>query len=91
MPWTKPSRLGSRPVPGIRGVLDTSIIIAGEPPALEEDEDLFVTAVTFAELHFGVLVASTESVRAQRLRRLARLTALFDPLPVDADVVAAYG
>jgi len=36
-----------------------------------------------AELHFGVLVASSAAVRAERLRRLAVIERTFDALPID--------
>src|SRR5450756_232320 len=62
----------------------------GEAPTLGDD-DLFVTAITFAELHTAVLVASNDADRATRLRRLTKLAALYDPLPVDAGVATAYG
>ncbi|MDO5534486.1 MAG: PIN domain-containing protein [Propionibacteriaceae bacterium] len=44
-----------------------------------------------AELHFGVLVASSPEVRAERLRRLSILQRRFDPLPLDEEVAASYG
>ncbi|MFD9663922.1 PIN domain-containing protein [Rhodococcus sp. NPDC059968] len=47
-----------------------------------------------AELHFGLLVATTAQQRAQRAQRLQRLIAVerkFEPLPVDAGVARSYG
>ncbi|MGO4958434.1 type II toxin-antitoxin system VapC family toxin [Luteococcus sp. Sow4_B9] len=72
-----------------RGILDTSVVIASdvEPlPAL-----LSISAVTLAELHFGVLVARSPQARAERLRRLSILQRRFDALPVDENVAASYG
>jgi toxin FitB len=47
--------------------------------------------VTLAELHFGVLVAKRQEIRAERLRRLLLLHGTFDALPVDNTVAASYG
>ncbi|HWE69858.1 MAG TPA: PIN domain-containing protein [Acidimicrobiales bacterium] len=74
----------------MNAVLDTSVIVSADAPPVGDD-DLFVTAVTFAELHAGVLRATTDTDRARRLRRLTRLAALYDPLPLDAGVATAYG
>jgi predicted nucleic acid-binding protein len=70
--------------------MDTSVVVSADPPSLRDD-DLFVTAITFAELHAAVLGASNEGDRARRLRRLTKLVALYDPLPLDAGVAIAYG
>ena len=73
----------------MRAVLDTSIVIATDVPPLEGE--LAVSAVTLAELHFGVLVAKDLNVRAERLRRLLLLQRAFDAVPVDDAVAASYG
>lgn len=73
----------------MRGVLDTSVLIATDVPPLEGD--LAISVASLAELHFGVLVAADASVRAQRLRRLSEFQRRFDPLPVDEAVAASYG
>jgi predicted nucleic acid-binding protein len=70
-------------------VLDTNLVIATDVPVL--DGELAISAVTIAELHFGVLVAHAASTRAERLRRLSVLQRTFDPLPVDDAVAASYG
>ena len=70
--------------------MDTSVVVAGDPPPVGDD-DLFVTAVTFAELQAGVLRAANDVDRARRLGRLTKLAALYDPLPLDAGVAIAYG
>lgn len=69
--------------------MDTSVVIATDVPPLEGE--LAISAATVAELHFGVLVAREEDVRAERLRRLSTLQRKFDPLPVDEAVAASYG
>jgi len=75
-----------------RGLLDTSVLIAqetgrrlGDLPATGS-----VSVVTVAELHLGVLMADDPVIRAQRLRTLARVEALFEPLPVDANVARSF-
>jgi predicted nucleic acid-binding protein len=73
----------------MKAILDTSVVIAtGVEPLRGE---LAISAITLAEMHFGVLVAKTQSVRAERLRRLLALQRNFDPLPVDVSVAASYG
>ncbi|WP_405139137.1 type II toxin-antitoxin system VapC family toxin [Nocardia sp. NBC_01388] len=72
-----------------RAILDTNVVIADHItpiPGL-----LTISAATVAELHFGVLVARTDSIRAERLRRLSALQRRFDPLPLDDAVAASYG
>ena len=72
-----------------RAILDTSVVIAeGIAPLPGE---LAISAVTLAELHFGVLVATRPEVRAERLRRLSILQQRFEPLPVDEPVAVSYG
>ena len=72
-----------------RAVLDTSVVIAdGVAPI---PGVLAISAVTLAELHFGVLVAKTSQVRAERLRRLSILQQHFDALPIDEAVAVSYG
>jgi predicted nucleic acid-binding protein len=75
--------------PSERAVLDTSVVIAdGIAPI---PGVLAISAVTLAELHYGVLVAKTSPVRAERLRRLSILQQHFDALPVDEAVAVSYG
>jgi toxin FitB len=76
-------------VDGVRAVLDTSVVIATDIAPLEGE--LAISAITLAELHFGVLVAKQRKVRAERLRRLLVLQRTFDALPVDEGVAASYG
>jgi len=73
----------------MRGILDTSVVIATDVGPLEGE--LAISAATLAELHFGVLVARERAVRAERLRRLSFLQRRFDALPVDEAVAASYG
>jgi predicted nucleic acid-binding protein len=73
----------------VRAVLDTNLVIATDVPPLAGE--LAISVATIAELHFGVLVAREQGVRAERLRRLSVLQRTFDPLPVDDAVAASYG
>jgi toxin FitB len=73
----------------MRAVLDTSVLIAGGLTHL--DGDLAISTVSLAEIHYGVLVASTDEARAARLRLLTGLERSFDALPVDDAVAASYG
>ena len=73
----------------MRAILDTSVVLATEVGQL--DGDLAISAATIAELHFGVLVASSAGLRAERLRRLTHLQRSFDALPIDDSVAASYG
>ncbi|ORB87853.1 VapC toxin family PIN domain ribonuclease [Mycobacterium kansasii] len=73
----------------MRAVLDTSVVIATDVPPLAGE--LAISAVTLAELHFGVLVAKQQKMRSERLRRLMVLQRKFDALPLDDAVAASYG
>lgn len=73
----------------MRALLDTSVVIASDVAPLEGE--LAISAVTLAELHFGVLVAKQRAVRAERLRRLLVLQRSFDALPLDEAVAESYG
>jgi predicted nucleic acid-binding protein len=73
----------------VRAILDTSVVIATDIGPL--DGELAISAITLAEMHFGVLVARERAVRAERLRRLMALQRSFDALPVDYAVTASYG
>lgn len=83
------SRVTSEPDEGTRGLLDTSVVIAADVSPLPGE--LAISAATLAELHFGVLVAKSADVRAERLRRLSVLQRHFDALPLDERVAASYG
>jgi toxin FitB len=73
----------------VKAVLDTSVLIADEIGPLPGE--LAISAVSLAELHFGVLVTGSPTTRAERLRRLTVLQRQFDALPVDDAVAASYG
>lgn len=73
----------------MRVVLDTSVLLGPDPGPI--DADVAISAMSLAELHFGVLVARSAEVRAERLRRLAVIERTFDALPVDDVVSREYG
>ncbi len=64
--------------------------VAGPDPGVIEAE-VAISAISLAELHFGVLVATSPAVRAERLRRLTIIEKTFDALPVDDSVTREYG
>jgi predicted nucleic acid-binding protein len=72
-----------------RGILDTSVLIATDLAPLPGE--LAISVISLAELHYGVLVASSADARAVRLTRLTGLQKRFDPLPVDEAVTDSYG
>jgi hypothetical protein len=75
------------------GLADTSIFIAnenGRPLRTEVLPDrLAVSVITVGELRAGVLAARDLATRDRRLATLTAVLAL-DPIPVDADVAAAW-
>lgn len=73
----------------VRGLLDTSVVIAravGDLP-----DEVAISAATLAELHYGVHLAKDEAKRALRLRRLSEIESRFTALPIDEAVARAYG
>jgi predicted nucleic acid-binding protein len=72
-----------------RALLDTSVLLATDLEPLSGE--LAISAASLAELHFGVLVARDDQIRADRLRRLGLIESRFDALPVDAAVAREYG
>lgn len=73
----------------MRILLDTSVLLGPDPGPVEGE--VAISAVSLAELHFGVLVARTDATRAERLRRLSVIEHTFDALPVDEVVAREYG
>ena len=70
-------------------ILDTSVLIAG---ALPKGDRAAISAVSVAELHFGLLAAKDQEARARRVSRLGLIEARFpDPLPVDDRVAREWG
>ena len=73
----------------MRAILDTSVLLGPNPGEIEGD--IAISSASLAELHFGVLVARSDSARADRLQRLAAIEQTFQALFVDTDVARAYG
>ena len=78
----------------MRGILDTSVFIAGEQGRKLEAERLpevaAVSAVTLAELELGVHLAADDQARAARLRTLNAVRSTYVALPVDEAVASAF-
>lgn len=70
-------------------ILDTSVLIG--PGNHDIEGEIAISAVSVAELQFGVLVTEDPDKRAVRLGRLSALLQHFDPLPVDSRVASSYG
>lgn len=73
----------------MRVILDTSVLL--EPDLDVGDAEVAISIMSLAELHFGVLLARSPAVRAERLRRLALIEKTFDAFPVDDAVAREYG
>ncbi|MGI8415405.1 MAG: VapC toxin family PIN domain ribonuclease [Nakamurella sp.] len=73
----------------MKASLDTSILIATDVPPLAGE--LAISAVALAALHFGVLVTTDGTIRAERLRRLSEFQRRFTALPVDDAAATSYG
>jgi predicted nucleic acid-binding protein len=72
----------------VRVLLDTSVLIGAASPGELEGA---ISAASLAELHFGVLIASSDDERARRSQRLGIVEATFDPLPIDPAVAREWG
>jgi predicted nucleic acid-binding protein len=78
----------------VRGLLDTSVFIAGERERpLDVDrlpDEAAVSVVTIAELQLGVHMAAEDDVRARRLETLRAVQSTYVALPIDEAVAAAF-
>jgi toxin FitB len=74
----------------MRVILDTSVLLGNEQ-ALPLGLETAISAVSIAELHFGLLAADDEGVRAERAARLGAIESRFDPLPLDERVARIMG
>jgi predicted nucleic acid-binding protein len=72
-----------------RAILDTSVLI--EDPSLETGRQAAISAISLAELYFGVLAATDPVERARRTRQLGFIEANFDALALDEQVAAVLG
>ncbi len=75
----------------VRGLLDTSVVIALESLSREVlPEEPAISAITLAELAAGPHATDDADERARRQDRLQRVESLLDPLPFDAAAARAY-
>jgi predicted nucleic acid-binding protein len=72
----------------VRALLDTSVLIGDTAPGGVEAA---ISVASIAELHFGVLVATTDDERGLRTQRLGAIESTFDPLPITAEVAREWG
>ncbi len=75
--------------PVVRGLLDTSVVIALEELSELLPEEPAIAAVTLAELAAGPHATGDDQERARRQDRLQRIEALMDPLRFDAGAARA--
>jgi predicted nucleic acid-binding protein len=76
----------------MRGLLDTSVFIAGEAgrPLEPLPDEPAISVITLGELHLGVLRAKDGDTRARRLRTLSRVERQFDAIPIDTEVARTF-
>ena len=78
----------------MRGLLDTSVFIAGEQKrelaSGRLPDEAAISVVTLAELQLGVHMADTEDRRARRLRTVQSAQATYVALPIDEAVASAF-
>ncbi len=75
-----------------RGLLDTNVLIRLSEIGKEKlPLELFISAITLAELSVGPLVAVTEGERAARQAHLQLAEADFEPLPFDVEAAREFG
>lgn len=76
----------------LRGLGDTNILIFLERLAADQlPAELVTSTVSLAELSAGVHAATDASERAQRVLRVQRVEATFNPLPFNTDAARQYG
>lgn len=75
-----------------RALLDTSVVIDYPAAAVAAAADeLAVSAITVAELHYGVTAAPDPVEQLHRRRRLQLVLDLYDVLAFDTQVAEYYG
>jgi toxin FitB len=72
----------------VAALLDTSVLIGAEKGP---DGDSAISVISLSELHFGVLAAPDNEIRAHRMRRLAIIEDRFDALPFDTEAARECG
>lgn len=78
----------------MKGLLDTSVFIADEQgrelATHRLPDEAAVSVITLAELALGVHMASSEEIRARRMRTVEAVRATYAALPVTEDVASAF-
>lgn len=76
-----------------RGLIDTNIVILQSAlnPAELPSAEMFVCAITMAELEAGPRLTDDSGEKARRLRTLRKVQAAFKPIPFDEVAAQAYG
>ena len=79
--------------PVAEGLLDTSVLIDWDDPAVIAalPDSLAVSAISLAELAAGPHLAQDPLEKARRQARLQQVESLFDPLDFDAASARSYG
>ncbi|MBC7462360.1 MAG: PIN domain-containing protein [Thermoleophilia bacterium] len=76
-------------------LIDTSVFVALEQGRivadLPEDRPWQVSVVTIGELHRGVIAATDDGIRAQRLATYREVIEHFEPVPIDETVAITWG
>ena len=74
-----------------RGLLDTSVLIDLVELSREGlPEESAISVATLAELHTGVLLASTRDARLARARFVQQVEATYRAISIDADTARIY-
>jgi predicted nucleic acid-binding protein len=78
----------------VRGLLDTSVFIAGEQGRVLSIEllpdEAAISVITVADLELGVHLAGSDEIRGLRLRTLQSLRSTYVALPIDEAVASAF-
>jgi len=74
----------------VKAILDTSILISRRPPP--SGLDASISAVSIAELHFGIHVAADDAQRRERVALMGLVESRFPrPIPFDDRVARVVG
>ena len=73
----------------MKAIVDTSVLLGPHLNGL--DGELAISAASIAELHYGILAAANNVVRADRLRQVVEIERNFNALPIDRAVASSYG
>jgi predicted nucleic acid-binding protein len=75
------------------GLLDTSVVIDWDNPSVQKTlpEEITVSAITFAELAAGTILASTVTEQSIRQARPQQTEATFEPISFDAAAARSFG